>query len=195
MRLTLIPDLSREQDKSLLLRPTNIWLKSWTERLHGVFLEYVDRDIQKKNLTRVDRWDDLRAPKSTPEHVSLGDWQQYQEGQIIFGFCSDLLGNPIFSLIWENVEYDEMKIHHIYWSRWSRMHRNSWKCCIKAWNIPSTLKSLNIEYQQLWFEDSFISWMMDRLPLADMSDPSSKDTIQFFLTSFYFILHTLHCIY
>lgn len=45
MRLTLIPDLSREQDKSSLLRPTNIWLKSWTERLHGVVLEYVDRDI------------------------------------------------------------------------------------------------------------------------------------------------------
>lgn len=45
MRLTLIPDLSREQDKSSLLRPTNIWLKSRTERPHGVVLEYVDRDI------------------------------------------------------------------------------------------------------------------------------------------------------
>lgn len=45
MRPTLIPDLSREQDKSSLLRPTNIWLKSWIERLHGVVLEYVDRDI------------------------------------------------------------------------------------------------------------------------------------------------------
>lgn len=53
MRLTLIPDLSREQDKSSLLRPTNIWLKSRTERPHGVVLEYVDRDI-KKNLTWVE---------------------------------------------------------------------------------------------------------------------------------------------
>lgn len=84
MRLTLIPDLSREQDKSSLLRPTNIWLKSWTERLHGVVLEYVDRDIWK-NVTWIDRWDDLRAPKSAPEHLSVGGWQQYQEGQIIFG--------------------------------------------------------------------------------------------------------------
>lgn len=48
MRLTLIHDLRREQDKGSLLRPKNIWLKSWTECLRGVDFEYADRDIDKK---------------------------------------------------------------------------------------------------------------------------------------------------
>lgn len=104
---------------------------------------------------------------------------------MIFSVCPDLLGNPII-LTWEDTDSDEIKIHHIYWSRWSRKHRNPRRCCISAWNINSTLKGLNFEYQQLWVEDmfSFPEWWTDH-QLLTCNTLSTNHTNQVF---FYFIL-------
>lgn len=172
MRLTLIPDLTREQDRGSLLRFTNIWLKSWTECLHGVVFEYAGR--KKKIQTTVDRWDNLRAPKSASEHLNQPWWLAAVSGRT----------NDLWLLPWpagqsnilshmRGIESDEMKIHHIYWSRWSRMHKNFRRCCIKTWNIHSTFKSLNFEYQQFWFEDflSFPEWWTDYQLLICQTHP------------------------